>query len=145
MKKKNKVSKKPKVVREKKITLGNRIVIILQQRNDVTRLMLPDLLGKSLQNCDSAMIRLRKQGYKIWPSKGLGSVLRIATNQAQLERFNNYRRQKYVPTVNRMIISEIEAAEQFPELSSKPAELLKLIKSENLNTDDLRDNRNKQN
>lgn len=123
-------NKKTKVTKEKKAkyqTLANRIVILLQNRNDVTRLMLPDLTGKSMEQCDMALTKLRKSGFSIFPSKGAGTPLRIASSQLQSTKYLNWRRAKYLPTMKRMIIAEQVAGESYPALSEKSTELLQII------------------
>ena|SRR3990167_6172401 len=105
-------------------SLESKIVILLEQRSDVTRLMLPELLKKSLILIDSAMGSLRKKGFRIAPLNGPGTPMRIANTQTEVLKFINWRRNRFLPTSKRLIIAEHESGEQFKQLAPYPKQLL---------------------
>ena len=96
----------------------------MQERNDLTRLKLIETLGKSEVAVDNALGSLRKVGYRIWPSKGPGTPLKIASSQTDASKFISWRRERFLGTAQRMVIAEFELGEQFIELAEKPKQLL---------------------
>ena len=126
MKKKRK-SNRVKKIRVRHQNVGDQIVRMVSERKDVTRQMLPELIGHSQNTCDTAMTHLRKAGIKISPSKGPGSPLQIATTQTAEARYIDWRRSRFLGTAKRMIVHEYEIGEQHLELSNKPVELLEIL------------------
>ena len=126
MKNKTKRVKKIKNV-ERCATIKNRIIVLLQQRTDICRLMLPELLGASQPSINMALVGLRKAGIRIWPSKGPGTPLKIAVNELDHTKYVMWRRQKYLPTFKRMVITEKEIGEKYYRLAERPLELLNEI------------------
>ena len=114
----------PKVKHE---FLSDKILILLSQRNDVTRLGLIELLNKSEAVIDMTLVNLRKKGFKIYPSKGAGSPLRIATTKTQCENWIKWRRNRFLPTTKRMVVSEQDVGEIYPILADKKEDLLEQI------------------
>lgn len=112
---------------EKYQSLKSKIVILLQKRKDLTRHGLAALLNKNVSHIDVALTHLRKAGFHIWPSKGPGTPLKIATSQLESEKYINWRRRVYLDTAHRMIITEVELGEQYRTLSSSPKQLLNLL------------------
>ena len=117
--------KKVKIRKPKNQTLGNKIVTLLTQRNDVTRQMLPELLGCSQPTADNTVKNLRKLGFSIYPSKGPGTPLCIADTLTRKVKYLNWRSHLYLNTAKRMIVDEVEAGEQYRELADRPSKLLK--------------------
>ena len=105
-------------------SLESKIVVLLQQRSDVTRLMLPELLNKHITLIDSAMGSLRKKGFRVAPLNGPGTPIRIANTQTEVLKFINWRRNRFLPTSKRLIIAEHESGEQFKQLAPYPKQLL---------------------
>ena len=126
MKNKTKRVKKIKNV-ERCATIKNRIIVLLQQRTDICRLMLPELLGAPQPSINMALVGLRKAGIRIWPSKGPGTPLKIAVNELDHTKYVMWRRQKYLPTFKRMVITEKEIGEKYYRLAERPLELLNEI------------------
>lgn len=120
-------NKKEKVVKQKYISLKSRIVILLQNRDDITRQMLPDLTGKPQNHCDMALTGLRKDGFKVFPVRGPGTPLRIASGQVENAKYINWRRALFLPTIKRMVIAEHTIGEKYPQLNEKPVQLLQMI------------------
>lgn len=85
-------------------SLKAKILNLLQKRNDLTRTKLKELLNKPSTDVDNALGELRKAGIKIWPSKGVGSPLKIAMTQVDHAKYIAWRRLRYLPTVKRMVI-----------------------------------------
>jgi hypothetical protein len=124
--------KEPQQKGEKKPTLKSKIVVLLQQRSDVTRHKLIELLGYEPYSrqaivVDMALTELRKAGYRIFPLRGPGTPLRIANTAVESEKYINHRRKIFLPTITGMIISEHEIGQQYKELKDKPAELNKIL------------------
>lgn len=105
-------------------TLKAKIVILLQERNDLTRNKLIDILQKSEGTVNMALTSLRKVGYRIWPSKGPGTPLKIANSQLDAAKFINWRRGRFLGTAKRMIVAEFELGQEYRELAESPKNLL---------------------
>ena len=112
---------------EKFQSRGSKIIVLLQQRTDVTRHMLQSLLGITDVQVDNALSQLRKKGYKIFPHKGPGTPLRIAEGQLNSTKYIAWRRNRFLPTAQRMVIAEYEIGEQYKELAHNPKELLHIL------------------
>lgn len=112
---------------EKRNTLANKIINLLNSRRDVTRLMLPTLMNAQLICVDRALTRLRKIGIKIWAVNGPGTPLKIVNSQTDMVKYNVSRRAKYLPTAHRMYIVEMEAGEQYKELAGSSDDLIKKL------------------
>lgn len=108
-------------------SLEDRIIILLKSRNDVTRLMLPGLLNVTQEAVDQALYWARRHGFRIFPSKGPGTPLRIATGQTDSEKYINWNRSLKLASTRRMIVTEFKIAEQYPQLSEKKVELLEIL------------------
>jgi hypothetical protein len=92
--------------------------------------MLPEILNKNQTLCDAALTQLRvKAGYRIWPAHGNGTPLRIATSQTLEEKYNAYRRSKFLGTAKRMIVAELETGERYQALADRPQQLLEILNS----------------
>ena len=105
-------------------SINEKIVILLSQRGDITRQMLPALLEISQPHVDDGLSTLRAQGVRIYPSKGPGTPLRIALTQRECKMYSNWMRHIHLGSARRMIESETEMGQQYKELSSRPTELL---------------------
>lgn len=105
-------------------SLASKIIVILQQRSDVTRSMLAEILKKPQNTVDMAMTSLRKKGYRVAPLNGPGTPIRIANTQTEVLKFMNWRRNRFLPTSKRLIVAEYESGEQFKQLASYPKQLL---------------------
>ena len=119
--------KMQKDAKKKHMTVKDRIVILLTEESNITRFMLTDKLGKSQGTVDVALTGLRKLGYRIYPSKGPGTPLRIARSMKDSVKFVNWRRRIYLDTAHRMVMTESELGEQYRELSESYNELIKLL------------------
>lgn len=108
-----------------------RIIVSLQERNDLTVRKLTELLNKPEASVRQAMTELRKSGYRIWPSKGPGTPLKIATTEADAAKYIAWRRGVYLDTTRRMIVTEMEIGEQYRQLASSPKQLLKVLNEVN--------------
>lgn len=117
----------PREKGEKYQSIKSRILVLLEKRNDVTRFMLSDLLNVGQDQINMALTGLRKLGFKVWPPKGPGTPLKIATNQTDTAKYIAYRRRLLLPTARRMILTEFEAGEQFAQLENQPKQLLEIL------------------
>lgn len=130
MKKKVRKVRSDKKVREPKqrfISIGTKIIMLLEGRSDVTRLMLPELVGAKLDTVDVTLTKLRKAGFRIFSPKGPDTPLKIAKTQLDSMKYINHRRRLFLPTAKRMILTEVELSEQFVGLADKPVELLESL------------------
>jgi len=122
--------KKNKIIKEKGVkfqSLKSKIVILLESRNDVTRMMLTDILHKTQKQIDNALVSLRKDGFRVFPVRGPGTPLRIAGSLTECSKYLNWRRRLHLSTSRRLVMQETEIGEQFASLAVKPKELLKML------------------
>lgn len=108
-------------------SLKVKVVTLLQQRNDVSRQMLPSLLNATQECVDMALTSLRKAGFRIFPVRGPGTPLRIASSRTESEKYIMWRRRRYLPTTIRMIAAEHEIGEEYRGLATRSSELLEAI------------------
>lgn len=94
----------------------DRIVIILHQRKDVTRLMMPTLVNTTQHSVDVACTRAREKGIYIWPSNGYGTPLKIVQTPTDAKKYLLHRRNKYLPTTQRDILTTSKFEKRFKEL-----------------------------
>ena len=120
------VEKEPRL---KYQTHKDKILNILTQRSDVTRIILQDLIGTKEGCIDQAIRNMKKLGIRIFPIKGPGTPLRIARGPFDTAKSIEWERGRHLGTIKRMIISEQEAGEQYAQLANKPVELLGIINS----------------
>ena len=116
---------KEKGVRHESVKV--KIYNLVSRRNDVTISKLCALLNLPLTIVSKNLTILRKQGVKIFPSKGPGSPLKIAMTQIECAKYINWRRHCYLDTSTRMVTTETEIGEQYKELAPKSEELLTIL------------------
>jgi len=105
-----------------------KIIILIKTRNDVTRKMLPTLLGKAEGLVNSALVGLRKQGYKIYPIRGQGTPLRIAETETENEKYIAWIRGRRLGSAKQMIKTEfLIGNDLYPKLKDKPQELMLML------------------
>ena len=85
------------------------------------------LLKKPLNLCDVACTSLRKIGIKIYPSKGPGTPLKIASSEGELERYLDHRDNIYLLTSRRLVKDAYEAGEAYKSLSERSATILSAL------------------
>ena len=121
---------------EKYQSIMAKVIILLQQRNDLTRRKLCETLGYTWGNnnpVDVALTKLRKAGYKIYPSGGYNSPLRVVTSESMANKYIAWRHKKYLPTARRMIMAELELGDEYKGLEGKYKDTLKFLN----NTDEI--------
>jgi DNA-binding transcriptional regulator GbsR (MarR family) len=104
-----------------------KVMKILMERRDITISKLSEIMGISPLHVGVVLTHLRKMGINVWPSKGHGTPLKIAQSQADMVAYSQWRRNRYLPTMERMIASEFEMAERYAQLSDSPKGLLKAL------------------
>jgi len=108
-------------------TLKDKIILLLTERKDLTRFDLAEMLNKTPLEVSIAISSLRKDGFKIWPSKGPGTPYKIARSANDAIKYIAWRRTRFLDVSRRMIMTESELGEQFKELAKSHDELLKLL------------------
>ena len=108
-------------------SVKKKVMTILSNRKDVTRSMLPGLCNSNMEAVSAALTSLRKSGINIYPPKGPGTPLKIASTAREQNEYLMWRRRLYLPTAKRMVTNEARMAEEFPQLADRPVELLKTL------------------
>jgi biotin operon repressor len=126
--------KKNAVVKEKvsKPSLKDKIIVLLtEHKSGLTRTALAEKLGKTEFEISVAFVSLRKEGFKIWPSKGPGTPFKIARSAGDAIKYVAWRRSRFLDVSRRMIMTEQELGEQYEELAKSYEEALKLLSQNN--------------
>jgi hypothetical protein len=130
--------KKEKGMRHESIKV--KIYNLVSRRNDIKISMLPALLNTTETVISSTLTMMRKQGIKIFPSKGPGTPLKIAMTVVECAKYINWRRHCFLDTSTRMVTTETEIGEQYKELAGKSEELLTLLANARTKKDPLEEN-----